>query len=161
MATRNPNATLSYTLLDASGEKSVMQLNSIEFNITTIPGDLTAIGDFRDSIALSSGGTIEREIFTQFNTRYNAVKPTDKNFQRERKWLVRYQDDVTFNTYRLEIPCARVVGTASAPLVDAFDNAIVTAPDWVAWIADFEQVARSQDGNFVTFLDAKLVGRNL
>lgn len=162
MATRNPNSTLSYTFLDYDGEKSVMQFNAVEYNAGTFPAYLTAIGDFRDSCALISGGTITQESMNLFVTRYSGVKPTDANFQRERKWVVRYQDDVTFNVYRLEIPCARVIGTANRLLVLPNTNqADLTAPDWVAWIEDFDAVARSQDGNFVTVLDAYLVGRNI
>lgn len=161
MATRNPNSMLGYSFIDASGESSTMEFNAVEYNVTTFPDYLNAIGDFRDSLLLISGGSLRQEKMSLFITRYNAVKPTDRNFQRERKWLVRYQDNVTFNLYRLEIPCGRVTGTGGLPLVDDRDFAILTHVDWVAWIADFVQVARSQDGNPVTVLDAKLVGRNL
>lgn len=160
--TRNPNSTISYTIADYDGEKSTMQFSSVEYNILTFADFLTAVGDFRDSVGGISGGAIQREILTTFNRKFDPLLPTDQNMQRERKWLIRYKDNVTFGVYTLEVPCAKVIGAGALSLLQPASNkADLTRAEWIAFIADFAQVARSEDGNPVTFLDAVLVGRNI
>jgi hypothetical protein len=160
--TRNPNSTLSFTIADYDGEKSSQQFACVEYNILTYADFLTAIGDYKESLEKISMGAVQREILTISNKKYDPALPTDQNAQRERKWVVRYKDEVTFNVYETEIPCARVLGTGNVNLLIAgTSKADFTRQDWIDWIADFEQVARSQDGNFVTVLDAYLVGRNI
>ena len=160
--TRNPNSTLSYTFKDYDGESSTQQINAVEYNVLTFADYLTAIGDYRDSLAKISLGAITQEKMSLMVRKFDPVLPTDQNAQRERKWVIRFKDDVTFNVFETEIPCAKVIGTAGANLLIAgTSKADFTRQDWIDWIADFEQVARSQDGNFVTVLDAYLVGRNI
>lgn len=166
MATRNPNSLLSYTFIDGSNEKSVMTFSAVEYNAGTFPAYLTAIGDFRDSLALVSGGALRSERMTLFDTVYNAVTPAI-GVKRELKWLILLRDDVTFADYRIEIPCASDTSPATATppneplLLPQSDEADLSATAWTTFIDDLRQVYRTPDGNFATVRKIIQVGRNL
>lgn len=166
MATRNPNSLLSYTFIDHSNEKSVMTFSAVEYNAGTFPAYLTAIGDFRDSLALVSGGALRSERMTLFDTVYNAQTPP-QGVKREQKWLVMLRDDVTFADYRLEIPCASDNSPATATPPNEYllkpnsDEADLTATAWTTFIDDLRQVYRTPDGNYATVQKIIQVGRNL
>lgn len=84
---------------------------------------------------------------------------TDVYAQRELKWRVSYQGDTSGKTFQVEIPCALLTDN----LVPNTDLADITSTSWANFITAFEAYARTPDDptETVTFLSARLVGRNL
>lgn len=121
-------------------------------NFAAVGAQLQTLGTATN--ALSLGQPAKSTLIAQINT-ISAAAPSDVNAQRERKWLVRYTDDVTNQIYTLEIPCADLAGNLAANS----DMADPTSTEWAAWITAFEAVAKSWQGNAVSFLDAQHVGR--
>jgi hypothetical protein len=78
--------------------------------------------------------------------------------QRERKFLVIYEDDVTLALYRMEIPCADYALTGL--FAGSTDEVILTQTEVAAMIAAFETLAKSPEGNAVTVVSIRGVGRN-
>jgi hypothetical protein len=154
----NPQHSGSFTFLDASTEKSSMTFNYGEITAISIPGFLTEYGTFRDSVVAVSIGQLVADQWSGDKTKYSNVVPTDKSAQRERKWLMTYEDDVTLALYRMEIPCA------DYELTDVFagdtDEVVLTQTEIAAMIAAFETLCRSPEGNAVTVVGMRGVGRN-
>lgn len=164
MALRNPDATLEYTIIDRFGREGKFGFSSVEVNVATFPDFLLAVGDFRDSIALISGGTVVKEEYSPYVERMSIILPTSVDFQRERKWQLICQDDVNFKTVELSIPCARVTGsndpTLGFDLVDSLGHANMAHQDWVDVKNRIANICRSIDGNTITLIDAVLITVN-
>lgn len=162
---------LNFTLLDHSGEKSNMSVRTGDVTAVSLPGLLTETGALRNAIDGITLGTLQSEQLTAFNTVLSNTLPSNVNAQRERKWLVVYQDDTQFfdppvnaipnegylRKYTLEIPTAdpsgrMIAGTDLADPANAEIQAFVTA---------FENTGRSPAGGRVKVLSISLVGRNL
>lgn len=153
-----PNSRFAQTYIDFSGEKSTVDFPIRPMTAATIAAVLTELATLGTAIAGLSSGVLVKSIATQDNTNLGGALPTDPNAQRERKWLVRFQDLTTLRYGQVEIPVAEVSSTLLLPGTDQAD---LSAAEWVAFIGAFETTARSIDGNAVNVLTAKLVGRNL
>lgn len=158
-----PYSTLSYTMKDWSNETAIVQFRAVDYNAGTYNDYLTQIGQFRDALSGTgtlgiSQGVIIAERQNLFVDDFARVLPLDENSLRGRKWLVRYQDNVTFKLHRLELPTAQ---PNPSLLLANSDRANLLAPAWVAFIAAFVAIARSPEDNMVTVLSARLVGRKL
>lgn len=153
---RNPQAQYSMTYRDYSNEPSSVTIYTRAYNVLTFADDLADYTDLRAAIGGIALGSLVSDQVSPYQTKYNNALPTDENAQRERKWVVRYQDDVDFSIYRVEIPCADVVGR----LMPDSDKADLTETDMATFVAQFEETAYSQNGNAVTVLDITAVGRN-
>jgi hypothetical protein len=82
--------------------------------------------------------------------------PADSDAQRERKWVISYEDTVTFERYTVEVPMADLTlldgNTDQADL----DNATVAA-----FVTAFEAYQLSPNGNAVEIKKITHVGRRL
>lgn len=153
----NPQHSFSLTFLDYSKEKSTAKGHMGPITVGTIAGFLTQFGTLKTAIQDLSLGTLISDSWTGDITSYSNAAPTDLNAQRERKWRVDYEDVVNLGKHQFEIPVALVVGQ----LVSNTDLANIETAEWIAFIAAFEAMAKSPDGNAVNILGARLVGRNL
>lgn len=153
----NPQHFGSLTFLDYSREKSSMTFFFPAVTALNIADFLSDFGDLRTATEALSIGTLAQDQWTGDRTVYSKTPPADLNAQRERKWLVTYEDTSTFAEYQVEIPVAKTAGL----LVANTDLGDLSAADWVTWIAAFETLARSPEGNTVNVLRAQLVGRNI
>lgn len=153
----NPAHVASLTFQDYSKEKSTAKFNIGPITALTIAGFLTQFGDFKTAIQDLSLGTLIQDSWTGDVTSYSSAAPTDVNAQRERKWRVDYEDTVNLGKHQFEIPVALVTGQ----LVSNTDLANIETTEWVAFIAAFEALVKSPDGNAVNVLGARLVGRNI
>lgn len=145
-----------FTLLDYSGESSTVRFRITEItsvNMATVLGDLADLGTAIDGISLMTLASERRILDNLFLSR---VKPTSVDAQREKKWLIRYEDSVTHNVYHNEIP-----GADLSLLAANSDMADLTLGAWTSFISAFQAVVKSPDGNAVTFLDAQYVGKRL
>lgn len=160
-----------FTLKDYDKESSSWVFHTGAVTAVSLPGLLTQFGALRTALDAITLGTITDESMQVFNTRLANAPPTDENAQRERKWLLKYEDNLPFfdnpinaipnegfgRVFVSEIPTALFVGlllpnTDIADLADAAIAAFVTA---------FEAIARSPYGGTVNVLELQAVGRNL
>lgn len=148
-----------YTQADYSGEDSHTKIYNGAVTAVSIGGFITEFGQMRDAIDAISKGTMTKEMWVGDATELSNVLPTDVYAQREIKWLVRYQDNVTKNVYTLTIPCADPTGR----LLPQSDMANLAQTEMAAFVTRFQSFARSpeSDQNNVTVLSIELVGRNL
>lgn len=153
-----PSSRFAQTYVDYSNEKSTIDFAIRDMTAATIAAVLTELATLGTAIAALSSGVLVKSIATQDASAFNATPPSDPNAQRERKWLVRYQDTVNFKYGQVEIPVAEVDSTLLLPQSDRAD---LTATEWADFIAAFETTARSVDKNTVNVIEAILVGRNL
>jgi hypothetical protein len=159
------------SFLDYDGERSAMSVITGDITAVSLPGFLTQWGALRTATADITIGTITEEAAYVFKTKLANVKPTSENAQRERKWLVTYEDSQDFfdpgveaipnagyrKVFNIEIPTADPVGRLKANT----DQADLENEDIAAWITAFEAIARSPYGGTVNVLEITLVGRNL
>lgn len=153
----NPQHNFSLTYRDYSNEPSTSKGNMGAITALTIAAFLAQFGDLKNAQQALSLGTLVHDSWTGDSTVYSGSLPTDLNAQRERKWRVEFEDTSNFTKGRYEIPVAKVTGL----LLPNSDQANLSAAEWVAFIAAFEAMCKSPDGNGVNVLGATLVGRNL
>lgn len=155
-------AKLSFTFEDYDGERSTIRLNGSQYNVMTFPATLTSNNNLKEALIKLSLGAFRGTVYSPFSTITDNPRPTDLNAQRERKWVVRYRDNVNMKIGTAEIPCARLYDDTNQPYLLAGTNvADMSHPDFVELKAAFEGAVRSVDDHAVTVLDVTLVGRNL
>lgn len=154
---QNPQHYGSLTYVDYSDEKSSFQFNFGAITAISLPGFLTQFGAFRNATNAITLGELVSDQWVGDQTKYNNAPPTNVNAQRERKFLVTYEDVTTFALYRLEIPTADLTGRM-IPDTDLVD---LTNTQIAAWITAFEAMCKSPEGNDVNVVRIQAVGRNI
>lgn len=159
-----PNLS-SYSLSqnDYDGETTTTTIIIPDMTVINTPVLLPAIGNFKDSIDAISMGVLTASNLTYERTLFAppGSKATDKNAQRERKWLIKYYDAVTFRPFQIEVGCADAsllpaTGTDTVNL----RTGVVPAGVWTTFKTNFEALVDTPDGNDGILLEAILVGRN-
>jgi hypothetical protein len=153
-----PTSRFARTYLDYSKEKSTVDFRIRDMTAATIAAVLTEAAALGSAIDALSSGTRVKSQLIQDSSSFEATPPVDPNAQRERKWLVRYQDTVNLKYGQIEIPVAEV--TADLLLPNS-DEANLADTVWVEFASSFQTLARSVDGNSIEVREAFLVGRNL
>lgn len=153
-----PTSRFSRTYLDYSKEKSTVDFRIRDMTAATIAAILTDAAALGLAINGLSGGTLIKSQLMQDSSSFESTPPVDPNAQRERKWLVRYQDTVNLKYGQVEIPVAKVNTDLLLPNSDEAD---LSATEWAEFATQFQLLARSVDGNAVEVREAFLVGRNL
>lgn len=162
------------SFLDYSGEPSTMSIITGDITAVSLPGFLTQWGTLRNAVTSIINGTISGEAAYVFKTKLDNALPSSPNAQRERKWLVTYEDNLPFfddpinaipnagyrKIFNFEIPTANptALGMVITPGTDLVD---LTSALAVAFVDAFEDIGRSPYGGTVTVLRISLVGRNL
>jgi hypothetical protein len=150
------DSLVTFGTIDYSGEPSNVRFHVTPLtagNFAAVNLDITDLGTALDGVSLNTLAmqrVISGEIFL------SRAKPANVDAQREKKWLIRYEDTVTHKLYRNEIP-----GADLALLDTNSDMADLTLTAWTDFIAAFEAVVVSPDGNTVDFIDAQYVGKRL
>lgn len=152
----NPRHLASTTLLDSSNEPTTTEVNIGPITALTIAAFLSQFGTYKTALQAITLGNLKADRWTGDATAYNATIPTDVNAQRERKFLVNYQDTTTFAPYRLEIGTADLEGR----MIPGTDLVDLTNTEIAAWITAFEAMAQSPEGHAVNVLSIEAVGRN-
>ena len=149
----------TFTLLDFSGEKSAVTINNGAITSVSLPGFLTEFGQMRTAIDDITAGTLHKEAWVGDNTVLSNTRPANVFAQRELKWLVRYQGNTSQKVFTLELPTADPTGR----LVAGTDLADIANAEVAAFITRFNSFARTPDDDTetVTFLEMRLVGRNI
>jgi len=146
------------TFTDYSQEDSTVTYHAPTLTAANFDAQATLAGALSVATNALSIGHLSRRAISQDPISDPGVA-TDVYAQRELKWRVSYQGDTSGKTFQVEIPCANLTDN----LVAGTDLADVTSTSWVNFIAAFEAYARTPDSptETVTFLEARLVGRNL
>lgn len=158
------------SIIDHDREKSSVTVDLADIGLVgaTYATETQNLDEIKDAIALVSLGTIQGSTIHKNFPEAGGV-PADANAQRERKWLVRYQDTQQFldagntvgnagylQTFTKEIPCAKVEDL----LIPNTDRMDIAAGDGATFVASLNANMRSPYGGTVTVLEVLLVGRN-
>jgi len=159
----------SLTLIDYDAENATSSFYTGDVTAVSLPGLLTQFGDLKAAIAGITLGTMRQEALKVFDTRLSNGKPSDKEAQRETKWLVVYEDNLPFFDDPLNaIPNAGYlkiftmeIGTADLSLLNTDTNTMnIVSGAGLAFKTAFEAIARSPYGGTVTVRQVQHVGRN-
>jgi len=151
---------ITYTQIDHSNEPT---RTTLRFADIVDAATLTSVNAARDTL-LADMQAITNSTFKQHKTTLNTVKlsnliPASPDSQRERKMVIYYQDNVTFETFTLEIGCADTTALTIPPGTD--EITLADAGVMQTFYNDFNANVLSKNGNAVTIIRAVLVGRNL
>ncbi len=147
------------TYADFGGEKSTLSLPIAAITSANYDAKMTLVGALRTAIGLLTEGLSVKKVIHVESVGSGSGKATSPTAQRELKWLVSYQDATTLKRLTCEIPAPLL----TAAFIDTTPegNAILTATEWVDFIADFEAIVVAPDtDNAVEILAVRLVGRN-
>lgn len=153
--------TLAY--LDAGGQRSTVSLHHQSLSAANIDAIVGANGDIDDLVTAIGNLTIGQLAGVKSLARDSDSSSTPSSApeaQREMKWLGRYSDDVSGDVYQFEIPCPDITNS-ELYTPGKEKEAVMSHANWGAFKTAFEVLVRSKTGAAVTFLGAKLVGRNL
>jgi len=153
MASRN-----NFTIRDYSNETSNFGVTSLDVSSANLDAQLglqTALSSAVENLTI---GHLDK--YTLAIEGLNSpITPSNVYAQREVKWLVTYQGDVSGKIFSLEIAAPNLTDNLNGNS----DQADLGSTDWVAFIDAFEDFARSPDNGTeaVTVLGARVVGRNI
>lgn len=161
----------SFTIIDYDREKSPMGFNMAAITAASLPGALTQFGALRTAIGGIILGSVSDEALYVNRTKITNVPATNPSAQRERKWLVKYEDTTQFFDDPVNsIPNAGYkkqfnveIGTAnftSTNLPNNGDEANLADTAIAAFVTAFEAIARSPYGGAVNVTQILAVGRN-
>jgi hypothetical protein len=164
MATRGYVAMEDY---DKEACGTHVNLADIGFVGATYATESQNLDEIKDALILVSGARVISAQLTKEFPESPAVV-TDKNFQRETKWLVRYFDNQQFldaaNTipnpgylkkFNFEVPCAKL-----ALLRDGSDEMNISTGDGATFKTSIEGNYRSPTGGTITIIEVVHVGRD-
>ncbi len=149
---------LVLTYADYGGEKSAVQLPTIDWTAANFDANTALVNNLANAIAGLTVGLEVKEVVSHSETGSGSGQSSNVNAHRELKWLITFSDDVTGTNYQREIPCPLL--TADTLLQDIGGNANLGNAAWSSFITAFEAVVESPVGNAVTFISARYVGRN-
>lgn len=159
----------SITLIDYDAEVAASSFYTGDVTAVSLPGLLTQFGALRTAIEGITLGVTRQEALKVFDTRLSNSKPSDKEAQRETKWLVVYEDNLPFfddpvnaipNAGYLKI-FTMEIGTADLSLLNTDSNTMnITSGAGATFKTAFEAIARSPYGGTVTVRQVQHVGRN-
>lgn len=149
---------LVITYADYGGEKSSFQIPLLDYNAGNFDANEALVTNLANAIAGLTIGLEVKQVRSHSSTGTGSGQSSDLNAHRELKWLITFRDDVTLKEYQREIPCPDL--TANTLIQDIAGNANLGNAEWSSFITAFEAAAVSEDGNAVTFVGARYVGRN-
>lgn len=150
----------SFSRLDASNESANtgMKVEDLAADGLNWPSLLAGLATVQSAIDGVCDGSAFQEGVTAFFDKLTNIVPTDDS-RRETKWLVTYEDDVTFALHWFTFPCSDWTNCARAGTTDFWDLENGT-PQQDALVLAVENHAKSALGNNVTVISVEDVGRN-
>lgn len=144
----------SCTFIDRDGESSTTRVANGTF---TDNADFEAgLTLFESALAGVTNG-LKWKTEVSRSTLSSKVPPTNASF-RENKWLVSYEDNVNFKRGTFTIPTA---DPGSVVFISGTDNVDLSTGNGQSLRQAVEAFVRSPDGNDVTVIRVKYVGRNI
>lgn len=165
------NGGLTFSFLDYDRESASTNIGTGAVTGVSLPGLLTQIGALRAAIEGITVGTVSGESLYAFRTRLSNAAPTDPDAQRERVWVVHYEDVTAFfddpvnaipnegfgKNFTISIPTADYSGDRLLPNSEDADLAETSI---AAFVSAFEAIARSPYGGAVNVTRIESGGRN-
>lgn len=158
-------ATGKYQLavLDYSTERARFEFKTDVLTNANWAQEATDRAAMKAAITVGQGGepmvigNLVQETVIVSHEELSTAVPTSKFAQRELKWRVQFEDDLTGDRHFREIPTAdTTLLAANSDYADMADGNIS------AFVAAWEAVVIAPDtGNPVTVIDIRLVGRNI
>lgn len=148
---------LSVNFLDRSDERSSATIYVAE-DVTIVDGDDNGVIDDADVVAwIAALVAVTDGNIAGYGTKETLRTLTTTGAgQREQKYLVTYKDLTTGKIYDVEIPTRDT--SINPPLhTDLYDLSV--AP-WPNFVTQFDNMARSPDGNTVSVVTVRLIGKN-
>lgn len=163
-----------FTILDYNNEKTSVQFATGNITAISIAGALTQFGALRTAIEGITLGVVSQEELTVFRTKLSNTLPGDKSAQRERKWLVVYEDNTPFFDDPINaIPnegykkiFTNEIGTADLSLLTSRNDTIESSEAGLpaaltAFFTAWNDLVKSPHGGDARVLKLVAVGRNL
>lgn len=161
--------TLRIGFIDYSGEQSSSSIHVGAVTAVSLPGLLSDIADYVAAVDAITLGTIRDDTLVAYSTNRSSLAPSDVNAQRERKWLVRYTDNLPFfddpinaipnagfgQIFTFTLPTADL---ASGNLLANTDFANLADTQIAAYVTAFEALARSPYGGTCEIINIEAVG---
>jgi hypothetical protein len=164
----------AFGIMDYNKESTKFQVHTAEITAANFAAQLILFDNLKAATGNIILGTVTDGRLTSPIVAYSNTPPSDKNAQRERKWVVRYEDatqylDAPTNTinnpgYRKEF--STEIGTADlTKLTGRSDTIAADDPgldaDMLAFITAFEAFVKSPYTGAANILEFVAVGRNL
>jgi len=146
--------TMSY--VDYGEEVATCTFNGAEMTVLNFEAQASLIDALVTAVEAVVKGTFWKEVRRAVLERSSKVPPVSTDAQRERKWIIIYEDNTTYKHYNTELPCADL-----SLLKANSDEMDISAGAGAALVSAFEDYVLSPDGNAVTVLKVVHVGRNL
>lgn len=165
------NGGLSFGFIDYDRETASTNLQTGAVTAVSLPGLLTQIGALRTAIEGITVGTVSSESLYAFRTRLSNAAPSDPQAQRERVWVVHYEDVTEFfddpvnsipnegfgKNFTIAVPTADFSGTR---LLTNSEDADLAEASMAAFVTAFEAIARSPYGGAVNVTRIQAGGRS-
>lgn len=146
----NPSYSLSVSILDQSNEIGRTSINVADAIALTTPLP-SVVGAFLSGfLGFLSVGT---DVALNATTSRKVANAATGTGNREDRWLVRYQDNVTLAVYTFQVPCR----DNSLTLVPNTNILNPTNTGYAAAKTALEAIAVSPDANPITLLDIQLI----
>jgi len=152
-------ADVVFKIRDFSDEYSTVRIPIADFAAdgSDYQARMTQVGSLQAAIAAVTAGTIAPRTVPAERGIVNDTRPASPFAQRELKWLIQYQDDVSGKHYTLSIP-APALELMSDGGDDVADIVGITA--WSTLVTWLEANMTSPEGNSITVNRVSVVGRN-
>lgn len=160
-----------FSITDYNGEKSPFGYQTGPITAVTLPNVLTQTAALRGAVENIIVGVVNKEWQYAFDTPLTNVWPGDVNAQRERKWLVVYEDTSQFLDLANAIPNPGFLKkfTSEVPTADFSNGRLLPGKDegdlaettMAAFVTAFQNLAKSPYGGVPRVLSMTGVGRNL
>lgn len=152
-------STLTYSVLDNSGERSGFTLTGATLNAGNIAAQVALVSGIQAALDDIILGTINREQLVASNTLISSTLPGSPYAQRELKLLFSYSDDVTGKSYTFTVPTPDL---AALTIASGGDSVLLADADvMAAFVSAAEAYMTAPDtGNAVTINSCRIVGRN-
>lgn len=147
----------TFSIRDYDNKPSAHAINIDEPDATSLPDLPTDLDTYQTALDGIVLGNIAHRSVTILETVEGGEVPAGSVWaQRQAKWEVHYHDNVTLETYQLEIPCPDLtLLTANSKRMN------ITSGAGATWKAAFEAIHKSPTGGAVTVDFVQHVGRNL
>ncbi len=138
-----------YQMLDYTKQRRSFRVFYGEVTALSLPGLLTALGDFTTAVDNITIGTIAKTNFSIVETVISNTPPTDKGAQIGSRLLVQYQDSVTEKPYSFNIP---TIDYSKLNFVPGGGNAVIfsgagASAEIAAFVTKFQALAKSPDND--------------
>jgi len=149
---------VTLTFADFGGEKSSFAVEVDEITGGTFVANDALIDTLVTEVGKITEGLLVKDTRLYQQTGTGTGEAAVATAQRESKWLLTYEDDITLKRYQREMPCPILTGGKLLPGIEGLAD--LTETDMATFVTAFEAIVNSPDGNVVSVISLRHVGRN-